>query len=125
VLAVYDVKDLEQVKKYNSISVDAAGRITFFEEKPANPTSTLTGIALYFYPKGQQYVLARNTSGAPRAFAGSRHLCHSPLILHARTAEFRMNAERFSRYAAPLRKILKKAVACHQVPAYIPRPVSP
>jgi glucose-1-phosphate thymidylyltransferase len=29
---------------------DAAGRITFFEEKPANPRSTLTGIALYFYP---------------------------------------------------------------------------
>src|SRR6185295_16565490 len=34
VLAVYDVGDLDQVKQYNSISVDATGRITFFEEKP-------------------------------------------------------------------------------------------
>lgn len=51
VLAVYDVGDLEAIKKYNSIVVDKEGRITFFEEKPANPTSTLTGIALYYYPK--------------------------------------------------------------------------
>src|SRR5215831_5185469 len=61
VLAVYDVGDLEQIKKYNSISIDAAGRITFFEEKPKKPTSTLTGIALYFYPRStlpliRQYV---------------------------------------------------------------------
>ena len=40
VLAVYDVGDLEAIKKYNSIEVDEDGRITFFEEKPANPKST-------------------------------------------------------------------------------------
>src|SRR5262249_8320497 len=51
VLALYDVGDLEQIKKYNSIQVDGDGRITFFEEKPKSPTSTLTGIALYFYPR--------------------------------------------------------------------------
>jgi glucose-1-phosphate thymidylyltransferase len=51
VLALYDVGDLEQIRKYNAISVDGEGRITFFEEKPQHPTSTLTGIALYFYPK--------------------------------------------------------------------------
>ncbi len=51
VLAVYDVGDLEEIKKYNSIEVDEEGRITFFEEKPAHPKSTLTGIALYYYPK--------------------------------------------------------------------------
>jgi glucose-1-phosphate thymidylyltransferase len=50
VLAVYDVKDLEAIKKYNSITLDANGVITFFEEKPKNPTSTLTGIALYYFP---------------------------------------------------------------------------
>jgi len=50
VLAVYDVGDLEQIKKYNSITLDPEGRITFFEEKPKNPTSTLTGIALYYFP---------------------------------------------------------------------------
>ena len=50
VLAVYDVGDLESIKKYNSITLDDEGRITFFEEKPKNPTSTLTGIALYYFP---------------------------------------------------------------------------
>jgi glucose-1-phosphate thymidylyltransferase len=50
VLAVYDVGDLEAIKKYSSISVDAEGRITSFEEKPKNPTSTVTGIALYYFP---------------------------------------------------------------------------
>src|SRR6266446_937991 len=51
VLAVYDVKDLEQIKKYNAITLAPDGRITFFEEKPKNPSSTVTGIALYFYPR--------------------------------------------------------------------------
>ena len=48
VLAVYDVGNLEEIKKYNSIEIDDEGRITFFEEKPAEPKSTLTGIALYY-----------------------------------------------------------------------------
>ncbi|HKP47211.1 MAG TPA: nucleotidyltransferase family protein [Pyrinomonadaceae bacterium] len=51
VLGVYDVGDLEEIKKYNAIEIDEAGRITFFHEKPAHPKSTLTGIALYYYPK--------------------------------------------------------------------------
>ncbi|HZI19633.1 MAG TPA: nucleotidyltransferase family protein [Pyrinomonadaceae bacterium] len=70
VLAVYDVGDLEEIRKYNSIEVDAEGRITFFEEKPANPRSTLTGIALYFYPKAtlpliRQYVEEGNNPDQP------------------------------------------------------------
>ncbi|MDH4469626.1 MAG: nucleotidyltransferase family protein [Verrucomicrobiae bacterium] len=48
-VALYDVGDLEAIKKYNNITTDAAGKITHFEEKPLNPTSTLTGIALYYY----------------------------------------------------------------------------
>jgi len=59
VLAVYDVGDLEEVKKYNAIDVDDDGRITFFEEKPANPHSTLTGIALYYYPKSAVSLIRR------------------------------------------------------------------
>ena len=59
VLAVYDVGDLEAIKKYNSIDVDDDGRITFFEEKPASPKSTLTGIALYYYPKSALPLIRR------------------------------------------------------------------
>jgi len=50
-LAVHDVGDLEAIRRYNAIEIDADGRITFFEEKPVRPRSTLTGIALYFYPR--------------------------------------------------------------------------
>jgi glucose-1-phosphate thymidylyltransferase len=70
VLALYDVGNLEEVKKYNSISVDGEGRITFFEEKPKNPTSSLTGIALYYYPKStlpliRQYIADGNNPDQP------------------------------------------------------------
>ncbi|HEY9282369.1 MAG TPA: nucleotidyltransferase family protein [Pyrinomonadaceae bacterium] len=70
VLAVYDVGDLEAIRKYNSIEVDAEGRITFFEEKPARPRSTLTGIALYYYPESslpliRRYVAEGNNPDQP------------------------------------------------------------
>jgi glucose-1-phosphate thymidylyltransferase len=48
-VALYDVGDLQAIKKYNNITTDASGRITHFEEKPSHPTGTLTGIALYYY----------------------------------------------------------------------------
>jgi glucose-1-phosphate thymidylyltransferase len=70
VLAVYDVGDLEQIKKYNAITLDGTGRITFFEEKPKSPQSTLTGIALYFYPRStlpliRQYIAEGNNPDQP------------------------------------------------------------
>jgi len=51
VTAVYDVGDLEAVRRFSSIGVDAESRVTSFEEKPERPTSTLAGIALYVYPR--------------------------------------------------------------------------
>lgn len=70
VLAVYDVGNLEEIKKYNSITLDEAGRITFFEEKPKKPSSTITGIALYYYPKSavpliRQYIAEGNNPDQP------------------------------------------------------------
>lgn len=70
VLAVYDVGDLSQMSKYNAIETDEDGRITFFEEKPASPTSTLTGIALYYYPRNvlpliRRYVEEGNNADQP------------------------------------------------------------
>jgi glucose-1-phosphate thymidylyltransferase len=70
VLGVYDVGNLDEIKKYNAIEIDAAGHITFFEEKPAHPKSTLTGIALYYYPKWalpliRQYLAEGNHADQP------------------------------------------------------------
>lgn len=72
-LAVYDVGDLEEIKKYNNISTDADGIITHFEEKPKNPTGTITGIALYYYSKDtvplfQTYVAEGNNPDQPGRF---------------------------------------------------------
>ncbi len=70
VLGVYDVRDLELVKGYNSIEIDESGRITHFEEKPAKPQSTLTGIALYYYPREvlpriHEYIAEKNNPDQP------------------------------------------------------------
>jgi len=70
VLAVYDVGNLDQIKKFNAITFDTTGRITFFEEKPKNPTVSITGIALYYYPKTtlpliRQYVAEGNNPDQP------------------------------------------------------------
>ncbi|MBI4659161.1 MAG: nucleotidyltransferase family protein [Verrucomicrobia bacterium] len=70
VLAVYDVRDLELVKRYSAVNVDGHSRITRFEEKPQQPASTLIGIALYFYPKVclpliRQYVRDGNNPDQP------------------------------------------------------------
>lgn len=51
VLGVFDVGSLEEAKKYGVVAIDESGQITSFEEKPAEPKSTLIGIALYYYPK--------------------------------------------------------------------------
>lgn len=70
VTGVYDVGDLEQIKKYNAIEIDENDRIVFFEEKPKEPKSTLTGIALYYYPQStlpliRQYISEGNNPDQP------------------------------------------------------------
>jgi len=70
VLGVYDVGNLDEIKKYNAIEIDEADRIIFFEEKPPQPKSTLTGIALYYYPKStlsliRQYLAEGNNPDQP------------------------------------------------------------
>ncbi len=70
VLGVYDVGNLEDVKKYSAITLDGEGRISRFEEKPPAPATTLIGIALYFYPRNtlpliKQYVAEGNNPDQP------------------------------------------------------------
>ncbi|MGI8481964.1 MAG: nucleotidyltransferase family protein [Chthoniobacterales bacterium] len=72
-LATYDVGDLDAIKKYNNITVDQNGEITEFEEKPAKPKSTLTGIALYYFsreivPLFTTYIAAGNNPDQPGRF---------------------------------------------------------
>lgn len=69
-IAVYDVGDLEEMKRLSSIGVDAESRLVSFEEKPEQPESTLAGIALYFYPRTVlplvgQYLVEGNNPDQP------------------------------------------------------------
>lgn len=70
VLGVYDVRDLDLVKKYSEVRVDGDHRLLEFIEKPPTPASTLIGIALYYYPKPtvpliRQYIAEGNNPDQP------------------------------------------------------------
>ena len=75
-LGVYDVGDLEAIRRYNAIELDEDDRLTFFEEKPEQPRSTLTGIALYFYPRAVARARARVPRGGeqPRPAGPARRV---------------------------------------------------
>jgi glucose-1-phosphate thymidylyltransferase len=69
-LALYDVGNLEEIRKYNNVSTDAEGVITHFEEKPEQPKTTKTGIALYYYrsdvlPMIDTYIAEGNNPDQP------------------------------------------------------------
>jgi len=70
VLGVFDVGSIQAAKKYGVVAVDATGVITQFIEKPAEPPSTLIGIALYYYPRSvlpliRQYIAEGNNPDQP------------------------------------------------------------
>jgi glucose-1-phosphate thymidylyltransferase len=72
-VAVHDVGDLEAMKKYGSVTIDAHKNITHFEEKPEKPQSTLAAIALYYYsrevlPLFTTYLAAGNNPDQPGRF---------------------------------------------------------
>lgn len=50
ILAVYDVKDLEEAKKYGVV-VTKGDKVSEFQEKPAEPKSTLASTGCYIFPK--------------------------------------------------------------------------
>ena len=72
-VALYDVGDLEAMKKYATVTLDADGVITRFEEKPKEPKSTLAAIALYYYsskilPLFTTYIAEGNNPDQPGRF---------------------------------------------------------
>jgi glucose-1-phosphate thymidylyltransferase len=74
-IAVFDVGDLEAMKRLSSIGVDSDSRVVSFEEKPERPTSTLAGIALYYYPRKilplvEQYLAEGNNPDQPGRLIG-------------------------------------------------------
>ncbi len=50
-IGVYDIRSMEEAKRFGVVEVDARSRIKAFEEKPSKPRSTLIGMCLYYLPK--------------------------------------------------------------------------
>ena len=72
-VAVHDVGNLEAMKKYGTVTIDGKGVITYFEEKPAHPKSTLAAVALYYYSREvlslfTTYLAAGNNPDQPGLF---------------------------------------------------------
>ncbi|MCM8772200.1 MAG: galactokinase [Candidatus Omnitrophica bacterium] len=51
-VGIKKIENLDLIKKYSQVLLDKEKRIIYFEEKPQNPTSNLTAICLYYFPKG-------------------------------------------------------------------------
>ena len=72
-VVLYDVGDLELVKKYASVDLDGTDRLTAFTEKPEQPRSTLVATAAYIYhrehvPLLERYLAEGNAPDQPGRF---------------------------------------------------------
>ncbi len=71
-IAVYDVKSVDDARRFGVVHLDGS-RVTGFEEKPLNPRSTLISTGLYLFPsvmlkKFHEYMSDGNNPDAPGYF---------------------------------------------------------
>lgn len=69
-VALYNVKNLELMKKYSEVKIDEKSRVVSFQEKPPAPESTLAAICMYLFPKKklnliEQYINEGNNPDQP------------------------------------------------------------
>lgn len=72
-IALCQFPDMELIKQYSTVEVDANDRVTSFIEKPENPATNLVGIATYLYhrdhvPLIEQYLSEGNSPDQPGKF---------------------------------------------------------
>jgi glucose-1-phosphate thymidylyltransferase len=77
-IAVRDCGDLELAKQYSVVEVDAHDRVRSFEEKPADPHTTLVSIATYVYHRAHvpligEYLAEGNPPDQPGHLVGWLH----------------------------------------------------
>ena len=69
-VALYDVGDVELVKKYSAVELDADDRLVHFVEKPEHPETTLVATATYLFhrvhvPLVERYLEEGNSPDQP------------------------------------------------------------
>ncbi|MFC1587413.1 nucleotidyltransferase family protein [Planctomycetota bacterium] len=72
-IAVKDIGDISQAKKFGVLKLDNEGRVFEFAEKSENPSSTLISICFYYFPKDTlelivQYLEEGHNPDAPGRF---------------------------------------------------------
>lgn len=72
-VALKDLKSLKLISQYSSVRVNKECKIENFEEKPANPKSTLISIGIYYFSKQNlkfigEYLKMRRNPDAPGYF---------------------------------------------------------
>ena len=72
ITALYDLQDLELIKKMSVVEINKEEKITYFEEKPSSPKTTLMSICCYLYKKETLYLfdeyLKDNKADSPGNF---------------------------------------------------------
>lgn len=66
-VGLYDVHQLDKAKNFGVVKLDDGRRLVSFEEKPANPQSTLIAMCLYYLPQNSlglvdDYLVESNSS---------------------------------------------------------------
>jgi glucose-1-phosphate thymidylyltransferase len=72
-VVLYDVGDLDLIRKYSNVDIDTDERLTSFTEKPEHPTSTLAATAAYIYHRSHvalvhAYLAEANSPDQPGRF---------------------------------------------------------
>jgi glucose-1-phosphate thymidylyltransferase len=72
-VALYDVGDIDLVRKYSAVTLGDGGRLIGFEEKPQRPETTLVGTATYLFhrahvPLVKRYLEEGNSPDQPGRF---------------------------------------------------------
>jgi glucose-1-phosphate thymidylyltransferase len=72
-ICVHDVGDPARMKEYSMVVLDDDDRVTYFEEKPQAPATTLAAIAVYLYPAAhaalvEEYLASGNPPDQPGRF---------------------------------------------------------
>jgi len=72
-VALYDLKDLEEAKRFGVVKINEEGKIVDFEEKPPQPKSTLICAGCYFVPRNmlglfEEYIKEGNNPDSPGYF---------------------------------------------------------
>lgn len=74
-IGLYNLNDIEAVKRYSQVCLDANDKIIEFIEKPKTPTSTLVAKCIYYFPRSKlglisEYINSGGETDAPGHYIG-------------------------------------------------------